>query len=350
MVHYAESAGCRRRELLGYFGEPFERETCDGCDNCLSPRQTFDGTIAAQKFLSCVYRIRERTRFGVGLNHVIEVLTGADTEKIRRWGHERLSTYGIGTEHSRPEWGAIGRELIRLGQLRQTSEKFSVLELTPEGLAVLKERRRVTLTKPVSAPEPKAHRAGDIACDELLFERLVRLRKQLADERGLPPHILFSDVTLRQMARDYPANERELARISGMSARKLQEFGRVCLAVIAGHLETQPRQIFAATSFEEEPARAAQSRPTAPTDDSPYDQELFERLRVVRRRLAEGHGLPAYMILHDSALRQIARVYPQTTEELSAIPGVGAKRAGDFGDRLLAVIAERERNKRQRPG
>ena len=249
MVHYAEAAGCRRRELLGYFGEQFEEDTCGGCDNCLSPRETFDGTLAAQKLLSCVYRIRERTRFGVGLNHVIEVLTGAETEKIRRWGHEQLSTYGIGSEHSRAEWGAIGRELVRLGHLRQTAEKFSVLELTPEGLAVLKERKPVRLTKPVSAPQPTAHRAGEIACDEVLFESLVRLRKQLADERGLPPHILFSDVTLRQMARNYPASERELGRISGMSERKLQEFGRVILAVVAGHLEMQPRQIFADDSF-----------------------------------------------------------------------------------------------------
>jgi len=249
MVHYAESAGCRRRVLLGYFGEPLERESCDGCDNCLSPRQTFDGTLAAQKFLSCVYRIRERTRFGVGLNHVIEVLTGADTEKIRRWGHEQLSTYGIGTEHTRPEWGAIGRELVRLGHLRQTSEKFSVLELTPEGLAVLKERRRVTLTKPISAPEPKAHRAGEIACDEVLFERLRQVRKRLADERGVPPYIVFSDVSLRQMARQYPVSEGEFARISGVGEKKLREFGEVFLAEIAAHLGTNPRQIFADDSF-----------------------------------------------------------------------------------------------------
>jgi ATP-dependent DNA helicase RecQ len=340
MVHYAEASGCRRRELLGYFGESVERESCEGCDNCLSPRQTFDGTIAAQKFLSCIYRIRERSRFGVGLNHVIEVLTGADTEKIRRWGHEQLSTYGIGSEHTRPEWSAIGRELVRLGHLRQTSDKFSVLELTAEGLAALKERRLVTLTKPVSAPEPKAHRAGDIACDEVLFECLARLRKQLADERGLPPHILFSDVTLRQMARDYPANERELARISGVSERKLQEFGRVFLAVISGHLQTQPRQIFAETSFEEPAAPRARSRQTAAADDSPYDKELFERLRGVRHKLATERGLPAYCILHDSALRQMARDYPITVEELAQIPHVGLKRANDFGVQFLGEIQD----------
>jgi len=168
----------------------------------------------------------------------------------------------------------------------------------------------------------------------------VRLRKQLADERAVAPHILFSDVSLRQMARDYPGNERELARISGMSARKLHEFGCVFLAVIAGHLETQPRQIFAQTSFEGPAAEPAGARRSAGDDDGPYDKELFERLRKVRRKLAEGRGLPAYMILHDSALRQMARVYPATAEEFARIPNVGAKKANDFAERFLPTIAE----------
>ena len=350
MVHYAESGGCRRRELLAYFGEQSAHSDCGGCDNCLSPRATYDGTLSAQKFLSCLYRIRQHSGFEFGMKQVVEVLTGAETEAIRKWGHEKLSTYGIGHEHSRPEWKAIGRELIRQGLVRQApAEKFHTLGLTDEGLAMLKQRKPVRLTRPVAAPEPQAHRVGEIACDELLFERLVRLRKQLADERGVPPHILFSDVTLRQMARDYPAHESELARISGMSTRKLQEFGPVCLAVIAGHLETQPRQIFAATSFQETPTPVTRSTSVSPADQGPYDQELFERLRAVRLELAAERGLPAYMILHDSALRHIARVYPQTAQEFAGIPGVGARRASAFGERFLAVIAERARCKPGRP-
>jgi ATP-dependent DNA helicase RecQ len=274
MVHYAECSGCRRRELLAYFGEDWSAglrhgesaqshhavpeagvPNCGACDNCLSPRATFDGTIAAQKFLSCVYRIREKTRFGVGLNHVIEVLTGADTEKVRKWNHEQLSTYGIGQEHSRSQWAAIGRELIRLGHLRQTSGKFSVLELTNDGLAALKQRRKVTLTKPVTAPESKVHRAGEIACDEVLFDRLRKLRRQLADERNVPAYIVFSDVALRQMARDYPEREPEFARISGVGEKKLREFGDAFLAEIATYLQTNPRQIFADDSFAAPPGR-----------------------------------------------------------------------------------------------
>ena len=270
MVHYAECAVCRRAELLRYFGEEFGRDAlprvkadpqvspteinCGGCDNCLSPRATFDGTLASQKFLSCVYRVREKSGFGVGLNHVVEVLTGADTDKIRRWGHERLSTYGIGKEHTRPEWGAIGRELVRLGYLRQTTEKFSTLELTEEGRAVMSKRKPVTLTKPVAAPETKTPRAGEISCDEVLFERLRTVRKTLADERQLPAYIIFSDVSLRQMARNYPASEQEFARINGVGEKKLQEFGDIFLAEIAAHLQSNPRQIFAGDTFIAAPA------------------------------------------------------------------------------------------------
>jgi len=249
MVHYAECAVCRRVELLRYFGEDSEVDNCGACDNCLSPRQTFDGTLAAQKFLSCVFRIREKSGFGVGLNHVVEVLTGADTEKIRKWEHSQLSTFGIGKEHTRPEWAAIGRELVRLGYLRQTTEKFSVLELTQAGATVLKSRTKVTLTKPVTAPEKAVSHVGEISCDEVLFARLRQLRKTLADERDVPAYIVFSDVALRQMARNYPANERDFARISGVGEKKLHEFGAAFLGEIAAHLQTNPRQIFADESF-----------------------------------------------------------------------------------------------------
>ena len=276
MVHYAECAVCRRIELLRYFGENYGEETCGACDNCLSPRQTFDGTLAAQKFLSCVYRIREKQRFGVGLNHVIEVLTGADTEKIRKWGHEQLSTYGIGKEHSRPEWQAIGRELVRLGCLRQTTEKFSVLEITSAGLAALKARTKITLTKPAVVAEMKIHRVGEVACDEALFERLRELRKRLADERDVPAYIVFSDVALRQMARNYPANERDFARISGVGEKKLREFGQVFLAEIAMHLQTNARQIFADDSF------------AAPAPALPPRRSLDDSARETMRQFRSG--------------------------------------------------------------
>ena len=237
MVHYAETSQCRRGLLLGYFGEQFPDQNCGGCDNCLSPRARYDGTVPAQKFLSCIFRIQQRGGFNVGLNHVIEVLTGSHSEKIRKWGHNQLSTYGIGSELNRAEWGAVGRELVRLGHVRQNPDKFNVLELTPEGWAVLKERKTVTLTKPLAAPEKQVSRIGEIECDEELFERLRQLRKRLADERGMPAYIVFSDVALRQMARDYPGNADEFVRISGVGEKKLKEFGDIFLMEIAAHVE-----------------------------------------------------------------------------------------------------------------
>ncbi|HTD68111.1 MAG TPA: RecQ family ATP-dependent DNA helicase, partial [Candidatus Limnocylindria bacterium] len=249
MVHYAESAECRRASLLGYFSEEFGSDNCGACDNCLSPRETYDGTLHAQKLLSCIYRIRERSGFAVGLNHIIEVLTGADTEKVRKFNHHQLSTYGIGKETNRAEWGAIGRELIRLGFARQDSQRFNVLELTAEGRAALTQRKSVQLTKPMKVPERREHAIGEIACDEVLFEKLRALRKRLADERGVPPYIIFSDVALRQMARVYPANESEFMRISGVGQLKLRDFGALFIAEISTFLAGNARQIFADDSF-----------------------------------------------------------------------------------------------------
>ena len=239
--HYADSSECRRAGLLGYFGEVYPKANCGTCDNCLSPRSTWDGTVAAQKFLSCVFRIRQKSGFGTGFNHVIAVLTGSESEKVIQWGHDKLSTYGIGADLSRNEWASIGRELVRLGYLRQTSEQFSVLEMTPDGMAALKDRRSITLTKPMERSRPKAERVGDIDCDELLFEKLRILRKSQADSLGVPPYIVFGDNSLRLMARELPTTDEEFLTISGVGERKLRDYGEAFLTEIREHLRYNPR-------------------------------------------------------------------------------------------------------------
>jgi ATP-dependent DNA helicase RecQ len=246
MVHYAESSGCRRTELLEYFAEKFPLDNCGACDNCLEPRETYDGTIVAQKFLSCIYRILQHSRFSVGMNHVIEVLTGADTDKVRRWGHDRLSTYAIGGELSRPQWSAVGRELMRLGYVAVAEGEFATLEITREGLAVLVNRTPVTLTKPMELPKAKRvqRRVGDEAYDELLFERLRTVRKTLADERRVPAYIVFGDATLRAMARQYPTDLDAMENIPGMGEKKRAEFGDIFAGEIASYLTTNSRQSF----------------------------------------------------------------------------------------------------------
>ncbi|MFH1499505.1 MAG: DNA helicase RecQ [Verrucomicrobiota bacterium] len=246
MAHYAESAGCRRRELLDYFGEQFPLDNCAACDNCQEPRETYDGTLQAQKFLSCVFRCRQASRFGVGLNHICEVLTGADTDKIRRWEHERLSTYGIGKELSRPEWAAVGRELQRLGYVQQGEGEYPTLELTDAGMAVLKTRETITLTKPMALPKARRviRREGDVECDEILLARLKTVRKQLADERRVPAYVIFGDKTLRQMAREYPEDVRMMESIYGMGEKKRAEFGQLFADTISEFLRENPRMTF----------------------------------------------------------------------------------------------------------
>src|SRR4029077_3984448 len=183
MVHYAETRECRRATLLKYFGEQYSSGSCDGCDNCLTPRETFDGTIPAQKFLSCVHRICTKSGFSFGLNHVVDVLRGADTEAIRQRRHDELSTHGIGHDLKREVWQAIGRELLRLGLIECAPGRFATLTLTKAGRDTLRDRTPITLTKQIDiiTRDQKA-RTGEIKCDELLFERLRVLRRRLADE------------------------------------------------------------------------------------------------------------------------------------------------------------------------
>jgi len=245
MVHYAETRHCRRVTLLRYFGEEYTKSSCESCDNCLTPRETFDGTIPAQKFLSCVHRIHAKSGFGFGVNHVVDVLRGADTEAIRQRGHNELSTYSIGRELKREAWQAIGRELLRLGLIECAPGKFATLSLTPPGRDALRHRTPITLTKQIEvvARDQKA-RAGAIECDEALFDRLRGLRRKLADARNVPAYVIFSDVSLREMARNYPTTATEFRRIPGVGEQKLKDFAEAFLGEIKNHLATNPRRTF----------------------------------------------------------------------------------------------------------
>jgi ATP-dependent DNA helicase RecQ len=241
MTAYAETASCRRADLLAYFGERWPesgddgRPRCDGCDNCLEPRATVDATLESQKFLSCVLRIRQRSGFGVGLAHVAEVLVGANTEKIRRWGHDELTTYGIGKDRPRAEWLSLGRQLVQAGFLDIASGTMPVVEVSERGLEALRARTPIELVTPVAPPKPdraKARPAGAIACDEALFERLRALRKSIADARGVPPYVVFSDATLRAMAAAMPSTRESFLAVQGIGEKKYADFGEAFAAEI----------------------------------------------------------------------------------------------------------------------
>jgi ATP-dependent DNA helicase RecQ len=244
IVHYSESPECRRAHLLRYFSEMFPHENCGGCDNCLAPRERYDATIPAQKLLSCVYRVRQHSGFPLGLAHIINVLTGSRAARILELGHDKLSTYGIGKDIPADQWKTIGRELIRLGFLHQNAARMNVIELTDEGRAALKDRREIFLTQKAEIKKT-VKRAGEIECDEILFAELLALRKGIADIRRVAPDTIFSDTTLRHMAREYPVSPEQFATIPGVGAQKLREFAESFTGVVANHLRTQPRQTFA---------------------------------------------------------------------------------------------------------
>ena len=244
MMGYADCPTCRRRELLNYFAEAYTEPSCGSCDNCLQPRENYNATTHAQKLLSCVYRVRNGGRFGVGMNHLIEILTGSANEKMQRWGHDKLSTYGIGKDLSRPQWSSIGRDLLRLGFLAQDAGQFPTIALTDLGLEALKSRRVIMLSKPVELKKISVPRTGEIECDETLFDRLRKLRKRLADERGVPAYVIFGDTTLRQMAREYPTHIDALRMVGGMGEKKLIEFGDIFTTEVAAYLQTYPKVDF----------------------------------------------------------------------------------------------------------
>jgi len=230
MVGFAESLTCRRRVLLGYFGEALE-EDCGNCDICLEPPERFDGTEAARKALSCVYRVRER----FGVKHVVDVLRGADTERIRKLGHDRLSTYGIGTDLGETEWTSVIRQLIHRGYLIQDIANYSVLRLTPKARPLLRGEETLELARPrISIKKPKTPKAAANLgpADAGLFEALRALRKQLADEQGVPPYVVFGDATLTEMSRAKPSDDDSLLSINGVGRVKLERYGEAFLGVI----------------------------------------------------------------------------------------------------------------------
>lgn len=235
--HYAYSNGCRRRELLAYFGETYPHERCDNCDNCVAPRASYDATVDAQKLLSCIYRVSEANGYGAGIAHTIDVLVGAKTEKIERWYHDRLSTYGIGKERDRRTWRHLAEELLRLGLISQDAARHNVVALTDAGKRALVSRSPVSVREAVAqVPGRRARSAAarpdDEDYDRELFGALRALRREIATERDVPPYVVFSDAVLRAMAREVPRTPTQLRAISGVGEKKLADFGARFLAAI----------------------------------------------------------------------------------------------------------------------
>ncbi len=234
MVAFAEAGSCRRRALLGYFGEQMEQD-CGNCDICLNPPETYDGTEYARMALSCVYRVGQR--FGIG--HVVDVLRGAKTERIYSLRHEQLSTWGIGREQSQEHWSHLLRQLIHLGYLEQDMANYSILKLTAAARPLLRGELEVSLSRPRLKPERKkkpARKIVGLEYDEQLFQLLRARRKQIADRDAVPPYVVFGDASLAEMAASLPSSEAALLDINGVGQAKLERYGAEFIAEIVGYV------------------------------------------------------------------------------------------------------------------
>jgi len=234
MFDYAATPRCRRKHLLEYFGERLSSETCKNCDNCINPPRTFDATVPAQKLLSCVYRVRAHSGFSTGVRHVIDVLCGKRTDKVTAWGHDGISTFGLGTEYDKDQWLALAFELLREGWLEQDPERKTLL-ITGDGMRALKEKHPFAMVERIKikkSRKPKALTMQACSGDGDLFETLRRLRKQIADDAGIPPYIVFSDATLRELARVKPVTLAAFRNVSGVGDVKLERYGEAFTAAI----------------------------------------------------------------------------------------------------------------------
>ncbi len=233
LTGFCETTGCLRQVILSYFDEPY-RGSCGNCSACLEPVETFDATVAAQKALSCIYRTGQK----FGAAHVVDVLLGRATDKVGRFGHDRLSTFGIGTEHPEQVWRSIVRQLIARDLIRIDTGGHGALTLGPDCREVLRGEQTLTLRRD---PDKKARRevrralSGEAALGPAtpLFEALKAWRRDEARAQGVPAYVIFHDATLAEIARSAPADWQALARVPGIGAARLGRYADAVLAVIA---------------------------------------------------------------------------------------------------------------------
>jgi ATP-dependent DNA helicase RecQ len=238
---YCETVECRRKVLLNYFGETMDGDACGNCDNCLQPPDTWDGTVAAQKALSCIARTGQR----FGSSHVVDVLRGAETEKIQRHGHDALSTHGVGGDRSKTEWRTIIRQLVAKDMVEVDVTGYGSLTLTEACRPVLRGNETVEFRDDFrgesGTSSSRSSKTADRDAlpehgpDRDLFEALRSRRTQLAQEQDVPPYVIFNDKTLRALVEHRPQTRSAFREIHGVGDVKLERYGDLFLSTIRQH-------------------------------------------------------------------------------------------------------------------
>ncbi|HET8845587.1 MAG TPA: DNA helicase RecQ [Ktedonobacteraceae bacterium] len=273
MLAYCESADCRRRALLSYFGETYSETNCDNCDNCQRQEvELEDRTVDARRFLWCVGKTRER----FGMRHIVDILRGANTQRIRDYQHDQLKAYGIGKEYSVDEWQRLAHALLQQGFLSQSFESsYPVLRLNQLSQEVLRQQRQFFMAAAPKAPTRVIQREQSPLepAEEGLFEHLRMLRKRLADEQDVPPYVVFSDATLQALARQRPVTETHFLRIPGIGKRKLDSYYALVVSVLRAYCEVH----------------------NLPPGIEPLEEEREERGKPAKEAAVRAPAIPTHM-------------------------------------------------------
>jgi ATP-dependent DNA helicase RecQ len=316
LLGLAEALSCRRENLLGYFGETVTN--CGNCDLCLSPVETFDGTVAVRKALSAMLRTGEY--FGAG--HLIDILLGAQTEKIMQRGHDKLPTYGVGKEYDKRQWQAVFRQMMGHDLVRPDAERYGALRMTEAARPILRDEARITLrrdtiTKGSSRPAVKMLVSED---DAPLLSALKAKRRALAEEARVPAYLIFNDKTLIEMAETKPETLDDMARIGGVGATKLERYGATFLQIVTGAVAT--------------PAHPARSKLAGRTAGAVYDRLLAAQTDLTRGR----SGTEKPLSCSSAILAKVADLKPGDHGGLLRL--LGDKKAERFGETFMNILHE----------
>jgi ATP-dependent DNA helicase RecQ len=315
LLGLAEALRCRRQTLLAYFGE--DAVPCGHCDLCENPPETFDGTEAVRKALSAILRTGEW--FGAG--HLIDILRGVESDKVRARGHDGLPTFGVGQDLSSPAWKGVFRQMMGHDLIRPDPERHGALRMTESARPILRGEDSITLRRDTLITQSRRPAAKALVSDENapLLSALKAKRRALAEAQSVPAYIVFNDSTLIEMAETRPATLDDMARISGVGAKKLERYGDAFLSVITGAAE------------EVHPTRRKLAGQAAGT--------LYDRLLEVQADLARGVcGTEKPLSCSASLLAKVASLRPSDAGQLARL--LGDRRAERFGSAFLDVLAQ----------
>lgn len=317
MVSLVYSSGCYRKYILNYFGEEFE-ENCNNCSNCLSEGEEVDRSIDAQKVLSCIGRMKR----GFGITVLVDVLRGSKNRKILSLGFDKLSTYAIMKDYKKEELVTFINKLISHKYIDQIEGTYPILKLNSNSVKVLRGEEKV-LFKEVKVNKIEKEKNE-------LFELLKEIRKEIAEQEKVPPYIIFSDKSLKEMSKTYPITKEEFSLISGVGEVKCEKYG----AEFMDEIERYMKQ----NSISKNDLDNKNGERNLEDFSVKSDEKLYELLRKMRREFAENEYKIDYAILSKDTLKEISGRYPSTLEELKDIGGIGPKKIEKYGKAILKVV------------